>query len=46
MMDEAIVKMEECIVKLKKIKVGLVYDLLICGIDENGEFCDFVRYLE
>lgn len=45
-MDEAIAKTEECIAKLKKIKAGLVHDLLTRGIDENGELRDPVRHPE
>jgi type I restriction enzyme S subunit len=45
-LDETIAKTEECIAKLKKIKVGLVHDLLTRGIDENGELRDPVRHPE
>lgn len=38
--DDAIRKTEEVIAKLKKVKQGLLHDLLTRGIDENGELRD------
>jgi len=38
--DEAIVKTETLIAKLKAIKQGLLHDLLTRGLDENGELRD------
>jgi type I restriction enzyme S subunit len=35
--DEAIVKTDELITKLKAIKQGLLHDLLTRGLDDNGE---------
>jgi type I restriction enzyme, S subunit len=38
--DEAIVKTEAVVVKLKQVRSGLLYDLLTRGIDENGQLRD------
>jgi type I restriction enzyme, S subunit len=43
-LDEAILKTEELIAKLKGVKQGLLHDVLTRGIDENGELRDPVRH--
>jgi type I restriction enzyme S subunit len=40
MLDAAIRKTEQLIVKLKQMKQGALNDLLTCGIDKNGELRD------
>jgi len=42
-MDAAIEHTERVIKKLKRVKAGMLHDLLIRGIDENGELRDPVR---
>ena len=42
--DEAIQQTAALIEKLKKIKAGLLHDLLTRGINENGQLRDFVRH--
>ncbi len=44
--DEAIRKTEEIIAKLKRVKQGLLHDLLTRGIDDNGELRDPDRHPE
>lgn len=44
--DEAIRHTAAVIEKLKKIKAGLLHDLLTRGIDENGQLRDPVRHTE
>jgi type I restriction enzyme, S subunit len=44
--DEAIAKSEALIAKLKAIKQGLLHDLLIRGLDDNGELRDSERHPE
>jgi len=45
-LDFAIAHTERTITKLKKIKIGLLHDLLTRGIDENGELRDPRRHPE
>jgi type I restriction enzyme S subunit len=35
--DEAIAKTEAVIAKLKQVRIGLLHDLLTCGLDEYGQ---------
>lgn len=44
--DEAIRRTEEVIEKLKRIKAGLLHDLLTRGLDENGKLRDPIRHPE
>ena len=44
--DDAIRKTEEIITKLKRVKQGLLHDLLTRGIDDNGELRDPERHPE
>lgn len=44
MVDEAIQQTAAVIEKLKKIKAGLLHDLLTRGIDENGQLRDPIRH--
>ena len=44
--DEAIVKTEAAIVKLKQVRAGLLHDLLTRGIDENGQLRDAIAHPE
>ena len=44
--DDAIRHTEALIAKLKQIKAGLLHDLLIRGLDENGELRDPVAHPE
>lgn len=46
LIDEAIVKTEAVIAKLKQIRAGLLHDLLTCGLDENGQLRDPVAHAE
>lgn len=43
-LDEAIRKTEQLIAKLRRVKQGLLHDLLTRGIDENGEIRDPKRH--
>ena len=43
-LDDAIRKAEQLIAKLKQVKQGLLHDLLIRGIDDNGELRDPERH--
>ena len=45
-MDEAITRSEAVIAKFKQVRVGLLHDLLTCGVDENGELRDPVAHAE
>ena len=45
-LDDAIQKTEQLINKLKKIKQGLLHDLLTRGIDENGRLRDPIAHPE
>lgn len=45
-LDEAICKTEAIIEKLKRVKQGLLHDLLTRGIDDNGELRDPDRHPE
>jgi type I restriction enzyme S subunit len=45
-LDEAILKTEQLIAKLKAIKQGLLHDLLTRGLDENGQLRDPVAHPE
>lgn len=45
-LDNAILKTEQLIAKLKQMKQGLLHDLLTRGIDENGELRDPDRHPE
>ena len=45
-LDDAIQKTEQLINKLKKIKQGLLHDLLTRGIDENGQLRDPIAHPE
>jgi type I restriction enzyme S subunit len=45
-LDEAILKTEQLIAKLKAIKQGLLHDLLTRGLDENGRLRDPVAHPE
>jgi type I restriction enzyme S subunit len=45
-LDEAILKTEAVIAKLKQIRAGLLHDLLTRGIDENGELRDPIAHAE
>jgi len=44
--DETIRRTEVLIAKLRQIKAGMLHDLLTCGLDDNGELRDPVRYPE
>jgi type I restriction enzyme S subunit len=44
--DEAIAKTEAVIAKLKQVRVGLLHDLLTCGLDEHGQFRDPIAHPE
>ena len=44
--DNAIHHTEQMIEKLQRVKVGLLHDLLTCGLDENGELRDSIRHPE
>jgi type I restriction enzyme S subunit len=44
--DDAIRKTEQIIVKLKRVKRGLLHDLLTRGVDDNGELRDPERHPE
>ncbi len=44
--DEAIIKTETLIAKLKAIKQGLLHDLLTRGLDDNGEIRDPEKHPE
>jgi type I restriction enzyme, S subunit len=44
--DEAIQQHETLIAKLRKVKAGMLNDLLTKGLDENGELRDPVRHPE
>lgn len=44
--DRAIARTESLIQKLKQIKAGLLHDLLICGLDENGELRNPTKHPE
>ena len=46
LIDEAIAKTEAVIAKLKQVRVGLLHDLLTCGIDENKQLRDPVAHPE
>jgi type I restriction enzyme S subunit len=46
LLDEAILRTEEVIEKLKRIKAGLLHDLLTRGLDENGELRDPIHHPE
>lgn len=39
-LDAAIEKSEALIAKLKQVRAGMLYDLLTCGVDENGDVRD------
>lgn len=43
-LDLAILKTEQIVTKLQQVKLGLIHDLLTCGLDENGELRDAKRY--
>jgi type I restriction enzyme S subunit len=43
-LDEAIRKTEQVIAKLQQVRQGLLHDLLMRGIDENGEVRDPARH--
>ncbi|XYI04213.1 restriction endonuclease subunit S [Sorangium sp. So ce1128] len=45
-LDDAILKTEQIVAKLKQMKQGLLHDLLARGIDENGELRDAERHPE
>ena len=44
--DETIRQTEVLIAKLRQVKAGMLHDLLTCGLDDNGELRDPVRYPE
>ncbi|VBB46497.1 hypothetical protein TRIP_B40317 [uncultured Desulfatiglans sp.] len=44
--DEAIRRTEALIAKLRQVKVGMLHDLLTCGLNENGELRDPIRHPE
>ena len=44
MVDEAIVKTEAVLAKLKQVRAGLLHDLLTHGLDEHGQFRDPIAH--
>ncbi|NTU50576.1 MAG: hypothetical protein HGA87_06865, partial [Desulfobulbaceae bacterium] len=44
--DDAIRRTEALIEKLRRVKAGMLHDLLTCGLDENGELRDPIRHPE
>lgn len=46
LVDEAIAKTEAVIAKLKKVRAGMLHDLLTRGLDEHGQFRDPVAHPE
>jgi type I restriction enzyme, S subunit len=44
--DVAIRRTEALIEKLRRVKAGMLHDLLTCGLDENGELRDPIRHPE
>ena len=44
--DEAIAKTEAVIAKLKQVRIGLLHDLLTCGLDEHGQLRDPIAHPE
>ena len=44
--DEAIAKTQAVIAKLKQVRAGLLHDLLIRGLDENGQLRDPIAHPE
>jgi type I restriction enzyme S subunit len=42
--DEAIAKTEAVVAKLKQVRVGLLHDLLTCGLDEHGQLRDPIAH--
>jgi type I restriction enzyme S subunit len=44
--DDAIAKTEAVIAKLKQVRIGLLHDLLTCGLDEHGQLRDPVVHTE
>lgn len=45
-LDDAILKTEQLVAKLRQIKQGLLHDLLTRGIDENGQLRDPIAHPE
>ena len=46
LMDDAIVRSEAVIAKLKQVRAGLLHDLLTRGLDENGQLRDPIAHPE
>ncbi len=44
--DEVISKTEAVIAKLRKVRAGLLHDLLTCGLDEHGQLRDPIAHPE
>lgn len=44
--DEAIAKTEAVIEKLRQVRMGLLHDLLTCGLDEHGQLRDPIAHRE
>ncbi len=44
--DEAIAQTEAVIAKLKKVRAGMLHDLLNCGLDEHGQLRDPIAHPE
>jgi type I restriction enzyme S subunit len=46
LMDEAITKTEAVLAKLRQVRAGLLHDLLMCGLDANGQLRDPIAHPE
>ena len=46
LLDETIAKTEAVIEKLRQVRMGLLHDLLTCGLDEHGQLRDPIAHPE
>jgi type I restriction enzyme S subunit len=44
--DDAITKTEAMLAKFRRLRVGMVHDLLTCGVDESGQLRDPIAHPE